>query len=181
MKGIRKIVLSVILAGSFIPGTAACSEKPAGTSIPPSEDEISISKITSEETPAPPFDGSRIRSVDLEGVDCEGIEFALSPDFCAGQDLVVNINSEAELSLGTVFKFDPYASSTDNVSDAVMMWKESDGDGIPGIVMSDITIHCSLTGSGGTFDLTIPAECLSCECDYYVEMNSGSALIIHCT
>ena len=178
---IRKIVLSVILAGSFIPGTAACSEKPAVNSMPPSEDEISISETTSEETPAPPFDGSRIRAIDLEGVDCEGIEFALSPDFCVGQDLVVNIISDAELSLSKVFKFDPYASSTDNVSDAVKMWEESDGDGIPGIVMSDITMHCSLTGSGGTFDLAIPAECLSCECDYYVEMNGGSALIIHCT
>lgn len=129
-----------------------------------------------EPTVAPPFDGSRISSVDLEGVNSEGIEFTVSPDFVAGQDLVIICKSNSELSLGRVFKYDP-----NNINDIVNAIKSCDiaGDD-PGNYVGVITQDCSLTKTEGGYALTIPSKCTSTNTNYYVELNNGAGLIIKC-
>ena len=129
-----------------------------------------------EPTVAPPFDGSRISSVDLEGVNSEGIEFTVSPDFVAGQDLVIICKSNSELSLGRVFKYDP-----NNINDIVNAIKLCDiaGDD-PGNYVGVITQDCSLTKTEGGYALTIPSKCTATNTNYYVELNNGAGLIIKC-
>ena len=77
-----------------------------------------LTEPTEDNEPSPPFAGSRISSIDLEGVNSERIDFSVSPDYYAGRDLVIICKSEAELSLGRVFKYSPY--DIDDIGQAVL-------------------------------------------------------------
>lgn len=145
----------------YLEGTIK-AEKPAN----PDEDD----------GPAPPFDGSRISSVTLEAVNSNGTEFALSPDYCAGNDLVILCNGKAELSLGRVFKYSP--NGIEDIAGTVKKMDEGSDD-VKGYI-ADITKHCTFTKTDGGYALTIDSECVNTETNYYVELSNGVRLIIRC-
>jgi hypothetical protein len=135
-----------------------------------------ITKPTEDDGPAPPFDGSRISHIDLERVNSEGIEFTVSPDYIAGEDLVILCKSEAELSLSRVFKYSPY--NIEDIAAAVKKADEGNGD-VHGYI-ADVTEHCTLTKTDDGYALSIDSECVNTETNYYVELNNGARLHIRC-
>ena len=139
-------------------------------------DSNDFTESAEDDGPAPPFDGSRISSVDLEGVNSEGIEFTVSPDYCAGGDLVILCKSEAELSLGRVFKYSPY--DIEDIAAAVKKQDEG-GEDVHGY-LADITEHCTFTKTDSGYALSIYSKCVNTETNYYVELNNGARLHIRC-
>lgn len=135
-----------------------------------------LTKPTEDNEPSPPFAGSRISSIDLEGVNSERIDFSVSPDYYAGRDLVIICKSEAELSLGRVFKYSPY--DIDDIAGAVKKQDESSSD-VHGY-LADITQHCTFTKADGGYVLSIDSMCVNTETNYYVELNNGARLHIRC-
>ena len=194
-------IMATILAGVMALGMTACGSKPTETTTAPTEPstvesttEATTSETTVETTETteanaftpeqalglPPNTGIteiNIGDATIETQDFDGVEWPMSPNFAAGQDIVITFKSDADLKLTRAFKYSPDIGLP--ISDAILMWDTTDGRDIT-FDMSKIIDNCTLTNADGVYTFTIPAEFVTSNYYFYVEFDNGAIFNLRC-
>lgn len=198
-----RMLTATALIGAMVFGVTACGQpKPTTvtteptttvteTETTPSESETTPSETTVETTKESPFTPEQalgltpdaglteinLGDATLKTQEFDGVEVPMAPNYTAGKDIVITFKSDAEMTITRAFKYSPDIGIS--INEAIPMWEVSDGKDIT-FDMSKIVSNVTLTNADGVYTLTIPAECVTSNYFFYIELNNSVVLNLRC-
>ena len=186
----NKKIFATIMAGTMVLGMTACDNKPATvvTETTTEVTETTPAETTTEETTAIEitpemqqlsagmvYDG--LSDVDFGNAVFEtetgddGVAYVVGyPKYAEGQDVVITFKCSDFLNLHRTYK---YALDMGiDLGQAVGLWEMTGGEDIQ-YDITNIADKCTLTNADGVYTLTVPAEYITRNYGFQVNLDAG--------